>query len=82
MRIPWGLTLYMGEENRKGVLRGLALLASMGISMVVSTFIGLLIGLYLDRVFATKPLFTIVFLILGIAAGFRNIYLMTKRYGF
>ncbi len=72
----------MAEGKNKGILKGLALLASMGISMVVSTFIGLLIGIYLDRAFSTKPWFTIIFLIFGIAAGFRNIYLITKRYGF
>ncbi|MBI1910719.1 MAG: AtpZ/AtpI family protein [Deltaproteobacteria bacterium] len=74
----------MAEENNggRGFFKGLAMLASMGISMVVSTFIGLLIGIYLDGFFNTKPWLTIIFLFFGIAAGFRNIYLMTKKYGF
>lgn len=73
----------MAEDNDgRGFFRGLAMLASMGITMVVSTFIGLIIGIYLDKFFSTKPWFTIIFLFLGIAAGFRNIYLMTKKYGF
>lgn len=72
----------MGEkENGPGLFKGLAMISSMGIAMVVATFIGLLIGIYLDRLFSTNPWFTIVFLILGIAAGFRNIYLMIKKYG-
>lgn len=72
----------MAEENNgPGFLKGIAMLASMGIAMVVSTFIGLLIGIYLDKFFGTKPWFTIIFLFFGIAAGFRNIYLMTKKYG-
>ena len=58
------------------------MLASMGIAMVVSTFIGLIIGIYLDKYFDTKPWLTIIFLVLGIAAGFRNIYEMTRKYGF
>ncbi|MFQ5585254.1 MAG: AtpZ/AtpI family protein [Thermodesulfobacteriota bacterium] len=70
------------EGGNKGFLKGMALLASLGISMVVSTFIGLAIGIYLDRYLSTAPVFTIVFLLLGIAAGFRNIYLLVKRYGF
>ena len=69
------------QEREKGVIKGLALLASLGISMVISTFIGLAIGIYLDRYFSTHPVFTIVFLILGIAAGFRNIYLLARKYG-
>lgn len=72
----------MAEENNgRGFIKGIAMLASMGIAMVVSTFIGLLIGIYLDKFFGTKPWFTIIFLFFGIAAGFRNIYLMTKKYG-
>ena len=71
----------MGEED-KGLLKRLVWLSSMGISMVVATFIGLYIGVYLDNVFSTKPWFTIIFLIIGIAAGFRNIYILIKKYGF
>ncbi len=51
----------------------------MGIEMVVSTFIGLGIGLYLDGLFETKPWLTIFFLIVGIAAGFKNIFLEIKK---
>ncbi|MBI5468444.1 MAG: AtpZ/AtpI family protein [Deltaproteobacteria bacterium] len=69
------------DNNSRGFIKGIAMLASMGIAMVVSTFIGLLIGIYLDKFFGTKPWFTIIFLFFGIAAGFRNIYLMTKKYG-
>lgn len=72
----------MADNNDRGFFKGLAMLASMGIAMVVSTFIGLLIGIYLDDYFSTKPWLTIIFLLFGIAAGFRNIYLMTKKYGF
>jgi len=72
----------MAEENNgRGFFKGIAMLASMGIAMVVSTFIGLLIGIYLDKYFDTKPWLTIIFLFFGIAAGFRNIFLMIKRYG-
>lgn len=71
----------MGDGDNKGFLRGLANLASMGIMMVATTFIGLTIGIYLDKFFNTKPVFTIIFLLLGIAAGFKNIYEMAKKYG-
>ena len=71
----------MGEKKEDGALRGLATMASMGIQMVAATFIGLVIGIYLDRFLGTKPWFTIIFLLLGIGAGFRNIYEMAKKYG-
>jgi len=71
------------DDGRKehGVFKGLATLSSMGIAMVLCTFIGLLIGIYLDKYLGTKPWLTIIFLILGIAAGFKNIYEMIKKYG-
>lgn len=71
----------MGEED-KGLLKRLVWLSSMGISMVLATFVGLYIGVYLDDKFSTKPWLTIIFLIIGIIAGFRNIYTVIKKYGF
>jgi ATP synthase protein I len=69
-----------GKKREEGTFKGLANISSIGITMVASTIIGLLIGMYLDKYFSTKPLLTIIFLILGIAAGFKNIYEMIKKY--
>lgn len=69
------------EEKNKGFLKKVTWLSSLGISMVVATFVGLYIGVYLDRAFSTDPWFTIIFLIIGIIAGFRNIYTLIKKYG-
>jgi ATP synthase protein I len=68
----------MGED-RKQLFRSLSFLSGMGISMVAATFIGLAIGYRLDRWLGTSPWLTLVFLGLGIAAGFRNIFVMTGR---
>jgi len=59
----------------------LAQASSMGLSLVLATVIGLGIGYYLDHhVFTgTSPWLTIIFLILGIIAGFRNLYILGKR---
>jgi ATP synthase protein I len=71
----------MDKKKRSGTLRGLGDLASMGITMVVSTFVGLLIGIYLDKYFDTKPWLTLIFLLFGIAAGFQSLYQAVKKYG-
>lgn len=71
----------MEDKNNGGLFKNLAMLSSMGITMVAATFIGLLIGIYLDRLFSTKPVLTIIFLIFGIIAGFKNIFDMIKKYG-
>lgn len=47
--------------------------------MVAATFIGLAMGYYLDRWLDTSPWFTLIFLLLGIVSGFRNIFILTSR---
>lgn len=69
------------DNGERGFFKNLAMLSSMGITMVASTFIGLLIGIYLDKFFSTKPVFTIIFLIFGIAAGFKSMFETIKKYG-
>lgn len=66
-------------KRPEGMLRGLATLASMGITMVACTFIGLLLGIYLDKYFGTKPWLTLLLLFFGIAAGFKNLYMAAKK---
>lgn len=51
----------------------------MGLNLVVSTFIGLAIGYWLDGLFATRPWLTLIFLVLGIVSGFREIFRMIQK---
>ncbi len=67
------------EDDTKGLIRQLGKVSLIGIEMVVSTFIGLVMGIFLDRKFETEPIFTIVFLIVGIIAGFRNVFREIKK---
>lgn len=73
--------LNQGNKKKKNGPGALFQLVTIGASLVASTFTGLAIGFYLDRYFHTGPWLTIISLILGIAAGFLNIYNMAKRYG-
>ncbi|MDW7644773.1 MAG: AtpZ/AtpI family protein [Desulfuromonadales bacterium] len=66
-------------EDRRQLIKTVGFLSSVGISMVASTFIGLAMGYYLDRWLDTSPWFTLIFLLLGIISGFRNIYILTDR---
>ncbi len=47
--------------------------------MVASTFIGLAIGYGLDKLFHTSPWLTIIFLIIGIITGFRELFRLAKK---
>ena len=68
----------MKKETRTWI-RDLAYYSSLGFSVSLSIFIGLGIGVYLDRRFDTAPWLTLVFLGFGIAAGYRNIGLAIKK---
>jgi len=68
----------MDEKDRK-LIRMLGVLSTVGITLVAATVIGLFIGLKLDKVFGTSPWLTALFLLFGLIAGFRNLFLYTKR---
>jgi len=67
-----------GNETFKGLL----FLTSIGITLAASIIVGLVIGVYLDRLFSTKPWLTVIFIFFGVAAGFKNLYDTVKKYGF
>jgi ATP synthase protein I len=68
----------MKEEN-KSLLKTIAELSTLGLTMVFATFIGLAIGLYLDSKLNTSPWLSILFLIIGIAAGFYKVIQVVIR---
>ena len=53
--------------------------SQLGLHMVAATFAGLGIGYLLDRFFSTYPWLTITFLLLGIAAGFMELFRFAMR---
>lgn len=68
------------EKKTKKTIIDMTYASSLGIIMVISIFGCLLIGAYLDRKFQTTTnVFTVLFLVIGIIAGFRNIYLFIRR---
>mgnify|MGYP001209280991 FL=1 len=69
----------MDKETKKSAIQ-LAYASSIGISMALAIFGCFFLGTWLDRKLGTEPYFTLLFLLIGIAAGFRNIYVLMKRY--
>ena len=67
------------DEKKSSLFRTLGLVSSMGISFVLAIFIGVIIGRQLDKWFGTAPWFFFIFLLFGIIAGFRNLYIITNR---
>lgn len=60
---------------------GAGLAARIGVEMVSAVIVGALIGVFLDKWLGTAPLFLIVLLFLGGAAGILNVYRTASGYG-
>ena len=73
-----GIQNPMKKETAR-YLKELGYFSTIGLSVALAIFIGLGIGLYLDKRFGTSPILTLIFLVLGIAAGYRNIGLAIKK---
>ena len=76
--------MYPGEKKTmkkkpKSAFRELAYYSSIGLSVAFSIFIGLFVGVALDRHFDTTPILTLVFLGFGVGAAFSNIFRAIKR---
>jgi len=69
----------------KSFFRHLLEASTVGLNLVIATFIGLAMGYGLDYLmdkwvgWHTKPWLTIIFLFLGIISGFRELVRMAKK---
>ena len=65
-------------ENKKKLVREIGRYGTIGLEMVISVVIGLLLGWWMDSLFNTKPWLTLVFMLFGIAAGFKGLFRVLK----
>lgn len=66
-------------SDSRDLFRNLAMVSSMGIAVALAIGIGVWFGLFLDRLLGTKPWFFWIFTLIGIGAGFKNIFVITRR---
>lgn len=67
----------IGPEGRKQ-LKLAARFASAGLELAISIVVGYFGGRFIDRAVGTTPYLTYLGLLLGIVAGFRNLFLLAK----
>lgn len=67
------------DEDLKRTIRTLGLVSTVGMAMALSIALGAGIGYYLDEFFGTRPWLSLIFLGFGIAAAFRNLYVLYKK---
>ncbi|HYA11565.1 MAG TPA: AtpZ/AtpI family protein [Thermodesulfovibrionales bacterium] len=70
----------------KSLFKQLLEASTVGLNLVLSTFVGLAMGYGLDKYVMekwlgihTSPWLTIIFLLIGIAAGFRELFRIAMR---
>jgi len=68
----------MDKETRRALIQ-VANLSGIGIALGITIFGCFFIGLYIDKKLGTSYWFTFIFLLLGIAAGFKNIYNLVRK---
>ena len=70
-------SIQKGNERSNASSLGKALKIST--ELVAAVFVGSTIGFLLDSWFDTKPLLTICFFIMGVAAGILNVFRSAKK---
>ncbi len=63
-------------------LKDINIVFKSGIELVSPVIVAVFIGIFLDNYFQSKPVFLIIFLILGFSAGIINVFRAVKRLGF
>ena len=64
-------------NNRFKIYENLAFIGQIGIMMIVPIFIGVFIGNWLDSKVHTNGIFLLIFILLGVASSFLNLYKVT-----
>lgn len=60
-------------------MSGLSLVTQLGFVMITPVLICTFIGVFVDGITKKEPLFTIIFILLGVSAAFRNLFYHTKK---
>jgi len=60
--------------NKNNWVHYFGLVMQLGLVISACILVGLLIGVFLDKIFKTNGIFLVVFLIFGIVAGFKSAY--------
>lgn len=62
------------KSNGAKIVQALSLISQIGIMMLVSIFGCFFIGKLIDEKINTNPIFTLIFLVLGIGGAFMSVY--------
>ncbi len=66
------------DSKTKGFGKAYAIITSFIVTLVIAILLAIFVGRKLDEWLGTKAVFTVLFLLLGIAASFRNLIVLSK----
>jgi len=70
------------KEKKRDLIRYLGVASTVGINMVLSTFVGFALGYWvIDKYLNSYPWFTVILTFLGIVAGFRYLFKIAQKAG-
>jgi len=67
------------SNNKSSNVASLGKAFKISTELVASVLVGSMIGFILDSWFDTKPLLTIIFFFMGVAAGILNVFKLAKK---
>jgi F0F1-type ATP synthase assembly protein I len=68
-------------DDKLGIIRALALLSQVGISIIVPIIGGLWLGNKLDQLLGTNGVFLVIGILLGVLTGFKTAYELIMAQG-
>lgn len=69
-----------GRYKWAELAKGFSLLSQIGITMVVCILGCSLLGLWIDKKIGTRPIFTLIFIVIGVLSAFMNLHKTLKSY--
>ena len=67
------------DIKRKKKISGYGVGMKISLDLISPIVVGFFIGITIDNFFSTKPIFLVIFLVLGIIAGFYNLYKSAQK---
>jgi len=71
----------LGKKSGSSLLKYIALINYVGFSVAAPIIGGVMLGKYLDDLYNNRFIFLLIFTVLGVLTGFRNLYVFTFKNG-
>lgn len=71
----------MKNKNYKDIFQNLTLITQVGLSVITPILLGVFLGQFIDNKVGTNGIFSIIFIIFGVGAGFLNIFKLAGSKG-